>query len=79
MPAIPTLKWIAACRIRGNYSLYCRAFLGGVFDLSYSLLPAWRAETAPTELPGLTRLTLTVGWNEGKRSLSLVQYQQKQK
>ena len=37
----------------------------------------WKVATEPTELPGLTRLTLTVGWGEGKRTLALVQYVQK--
>ncbi|HEY6838181.1 MAG TPA: prepilin-type N-terminal cleavage/methylation domain-containing protein [Geobacteraceae bacterium] len=38
---------------------------------------SWTTETAPTELPGLVRLTLTVSWGEGKRTLSLVKYVQK--
>lgn len=37
----------------------------------------WAAETAPTEYPGLMRLTLTVSWGEGKRTLSLVEFVQK--
>ena len=35
---------------------------------------AWEAETAPTELPGLAKLTLTVNWDSGRKELSLVQY-----
>ena len=34
----------------------------------------WSVTTMPTELPGITRLTLTVTWGEGKRNLSLVNY-----
>jgi general secretion pathway protein I len=34
----------------------------------------WTMATEPTELPGLRRLTLTVSWEEGKRTLSLEQY-----
>jgi general secretion pathway protein I len=37
----------------------------------------WKAETEPTELPGLLRLILTVSWGEGKRTLSLEQYVKK--
>lgn len=33
----------------------------------------WTLASAPTEFPGLKRLTLSVSWGEG-RSLSLVQY-----
>lgn len=34
----------------------------------------WRREILPTELPGLSRLVLTVSWQEARRSLTLVQY-----
>lgn len=34
----------------------------------------WEAATAPTELPGLSKLTLTVNWDNGRKGLSLVQY-----
>lgn len=34
----------------------------------------WRREILPTELPGLSRLVLTVSWQEARRSLALVQY-----
>ena len=35
---------------------------------------SWERETAPADLPGLNRISLTVSWNEGKKRLSLVQY-----
>lgn len=34
----------------------------------------WETATEPTELPGLTKLTLTVTWDNGRRNLSLVEY-----
>ena len=37
----------------------------------------WRLVTTPTELPGVARHSLTVTWNAGQRSLTLVQYAQK--
>ena len=37
----------------------------------------WRLVTTPTELLGLARHSLTVTWNTGQRSLTLVQYAQK--
>lgn len=35
---------------------------------------AWEKKIMPTELPGISRLVLTVSWDNGKRSLSLVRY-----
>ena len=35
---------------------------------------AWEKTVAPTELPGVQRMLLTVSWNSNKRSLSLVRY-----
>lgn len=37
----------------------------------------WDREVAPTELPGLDKLTLTVTWDDARRKLSLVQYVRK--
>ena len=37
----------------------------------------WQIETAPTQLPGISRLTLTVSWNAARSKLSLVEYLQK--
>ncbi len=37
----------------------------------------WKADTEPTDLPGLLRLVLTVTWGGGKRTLSLEQYVKK--
>lgn len=34
----------------------------------------WRRDVYPTELPGLSRLVLTVSWQDARRSLALVQY-----
>ena len=38
----------------------------------------WQAETTPTELPGLDKVVMTVGWDGDKHTLSLVQYNAKQ-
>ena len=35
---------------------------------------SWEREITPTELPGLNRVRLTVGWNDERKKLSLVQY-----
>ena len=35
---------------------------------------AWETAQTPTELPGLNRMTLTVSWDNARRSLSLVKY-----
>lgn len=37
----------------------------------------WAVTTEATELPGLAKLTLTVTWGEGRRTLSLVKYVKK--
>ena len=34
----------------------------------------WERETSPTELPGLTRIRLTVSWNDDMKRLSLVKF-----
>ena len=34
----------------------------------------WEREITPTEFPGLSRISLTVSWNDDKKSLSLVQF-----
>jgi general secretion pathway protein I len=34
----------------------------------------WSREVSETELPGLSRIRLTVSWNDGRKNLSLVQY-----
>lgn len=34
----------------------------------------WEREITQTDLPGLNRVRLTVTWNDGGRTLSLVQY-----
>lgn len=34
----------------------------------------WETSSAPTELPTLNRMVLTVSWDNARRSLSLVQY-----
>jgi len=34
----------------------------------------WRRDTLPTEIPGLSRLVLTVSWQDARRKLALVQY-----
>lgn len=39
---------------------------------------AWERETSSTELPGVSRVVLTVSWQDGKKRLSLVQYAAKQ-
>jgi general secretion pathway protein I len=38
----------------------------------------WQADTTPTELPGLNKVVMTVGWDGDKHTLSLVQYNAKQ-
>ncbi|TWJ33468.1 type II secretion system minor pseudopilin GspI [Geobacter argillaceus] len=45
----------------------------GTFAPQWPLI-AWETATAPTELPGVSRLTLTVTWDGTRRKLSLVQY-----
>lgn len=35
---------------------------------------AWEMTAAPTEPAGLRRMTLTVSWDNGKRSVALVRY-----
>lgn len=35
---------------------------------------AWEKSITDTELPGVQRMILTVSWDSGKRSLSLVKY-----
>lgn len=35
---------------------------------------AWEISSAPTELPALNRMVLTVSWDNARRSLSLVRY-----
>jgi general secretion pathway protein I len=37
----------------------------------------WKAAATPTELPGLNKLVLTVGWDGDKHTLSLVEYNAK--
>lgn len=34
----------------------------------------WETAIAPTELPGVSRVTLTVSWDGARRKLSFVQY-----
>lgn len=34
----------------------------------------WQVDTSPTELPGLNKVILTVGWGGDKNKLSLVEY-----
>ena len=34
----------------------------------------WQADTVPTELPGLNKVTLQVSWGGDRNKLSLVQY-----
>jgi general secretion pathway protein I len=35
---------------------------------------AWEAEVKPTDYPGVSRMTLTVSWDTGRRKFSLVKY-----
>lgn len=35
---------------------------------------AWETATTPTDLPGVNRLTLTVSWDNARRTLALVRY-----
>ena len=35
---------------------------------------SWEVATTPTELPGVNRLTLTVSWDNARRTLALVRY-----
>lgn len=37
----------------------------------------WKRQTTPTDYPGLKRYLLTVSWQKGQRSLSLVTYGKK--
>ena len=45
----------------------------GTFAPQWPLI-AWETAITPTELPGVSRLTLTVTWDGTRRTLSLVQY-----
>jgi general secretion pathway protein I len=35
---------------------------------------AWEDEVKPTDYPGVSRMTLTVSWDTGRRKVSLVKY-----
>lgn len=35
---------------------------------------AWESATTPTDLPGVDRFTLTVSWDNARRTLALVRY-----
>ncbi len=37
----------------------------------------WKTEIAPTNFPGVSRLVLTVSWDDERRKLDLVQYMAK--
>ena len=45
----------------------------GTFAPQWPLV-AWETVIAPTELPGVSRVTLTVSWDGARRKLSFVQY-----
>lgn len=45
----------------------------GTFAPQWPLI-AWDTAIAPTELPGVSRVTLTVSWDNARRKLSFVQY-----
>jgi general secretion pathway protein I len=45
----------------------------GTFAPQWPLI-SWETVTVPTELPAVSRLTLTVSWDGTRRKLSLVQY-----
>lgn len=48
----------------------------GTFAPAYPAI-TWKRETTPTDYPGLQRYLLTVSWQAGKQTLTLVTYGRK--